>query len=110
MQNPKPIFIAVGEDTRMFRIKAAAISRMVEVTVVGISAVFSAVFILMIVNMFSIVNTASAGSEINGISLGWIGGFFSQANVFMYVTIEALFLALVIFATWISVRRKKYTD
>ena len=106
---PKSISNTAQEDTPLFRVRAAIVSKIVEGTVITISAGFSLVFFLVIVNMFSLMNTTNTGASIGGISLGLAGGFFSQANVIMYVVIEALFLALVLFATWIAVRRKNYT-
>jgi hypothetical protein len=79
-------------------------------TVIGISAGFSVLFVTIIYRIFVLINApTTTTSPIPGLSGGFLlGNFFANADVLMYVTIESLFLALVLFCTWVSVRRKNY--
>ena len=98
------------EAAPLFKFRAAAVSKLVEGVVIAITAAFTVAFLVVVANMFSLLNTVNAGTTIGQVSLGPVGNFFGEANVLMYVTIEAIFIFLVMFATWFSVRRKTYTD
>jgi hypothetical protein len=79
-------------------------------TVIGISAGFSVLFVTIIYRIFVLINAPTTpSSQFPGLSGSFLlGNFFANADVLMYVTIESLFLAFVLFGTWMSIRRKNY--
>jgi hypothetical protein len=80
----------------MFRIRANVLSKVISGTVVAITAGFAIAFSVVLSNFFSLINSPV--------------GFFGSANVLMYLTIEFMFLFLVLYATYVAVRRRTYKD
>jgi hypothetical protein len=110
MRIPKSIRDTPDTGMPLFRLRASQISKIVTGTVVGISAGFSVLFVTIIYRIFVLMNApTTTTSPFPGLGGGFLlGNFFSNADVLMYVTIECLFLAAVLFGTWMSVRRKNY--
>ena len=80
----------------MFRIRAHVLSNIIAGTVVAVSGAFTIAFVVVLGGFLSLVNSPV--------------GFFGSANVLMYLTIEFLFLFLVLYGTYVSVRHKDYKD
>ena len=72
---------------------AAVLSRVISGTVMMVTAWFAIAFSLLLFRFFPSINSAS--------------GFFGSANALLYLTIEGLFLSLVLYASYVSVRRKE---
>lgn len=96
MQIPKRISNPAPKDVPLFRIRIRAtdVSKIISGAVVAVTIGFSVAFLTVLGGFFSLVNSAS--------------GFFGSANVIMYLTIETLFLFLVLYGTFVSVRRRDY--
>jgi len=80
----------------VFSIRASALVKIITGTVIGITAAFTIAFTVVLGGFFSLINSPT--------------GFFGSANVLMYLTIEFLFLFLVLYGTYVSVRHKDYRD
>jgi len=80
----------------MFKVRAHTLSNIIAGTVVAISVAFAAAFMIVLGGFFSMIDSVS--------------GFFGSANVLMYLTIEFMFLFLVLYGTYVSVRRRDYKE
>jgi hypothetical protein len=80
----------------MFRIRARMISNLLSGTVAALTATFGIVFCIVLSRFFPLLNTPD--------------GFFGSANVIMYVTIEGLFLFIVLYGAYVAIRRREYKD
>jgi hypothetical protein len=76
----------------MFRIRASDLTRIISGTLVTIVVGFTVAFSYLLFQLSSEINSASS--------------FFGSAGGLMYISVEGLFLALVIFAAFAVVRRK----
>ena len=72
------------------------VSRLLTGVVLTVTAGFAVVYGLVLGNFYPLINSPV--------------GFFGSANVLMYVTIEGLFLFMVLYAAYMSVRRREYKD
>lgn len=72
---------------------ARALSTVISGTVVVLVAGFTVAFVSRLGALFPILNSAS--------------GFFASANLLFYMSIEATFLIVVVYAAYLSVRRKE---
>jgi hypothetical protein len=98
MHYPKHISNAAREHVPLFRIRIRAtdVSKIISGAVVVATIGFTAAFIVALGGFFTVINSAN--------------GFFQSANVIMYLTIEGLFLFLVLYGTYVSVRRRDYKN
>lgn len=76
----------------MLRVRASLLSTIISGAVILIVGGFTLFYVLLLGDFFVLINSASS--------------FFGSANVIMYLTIEGLFLVLVLYGGWVSVRRK----
>lgn len=77
----------------MFRLRASDLSRIISGTLVTIVVGFSVAFSYLLYQLTAEINSASS--------------FFGSAGALMYLSVEGVFLALILFAAFIVVRRKK---
>jgi hypothetical protein len=79
----------------MFRLKftASNMTKLISGTLVTIVVAFSVGFSYLLLQLMTQINTASA--------------FFSSEGALMYMTVEGVFLLLVIFAAFSVLRKKK---
>jgi hypothetical protein len=75
------------------RIGAAMMSKLISGTVVVLTGLFSAAFALLLVAFFPSINSPM--------------GFFQSANALFYLTIQGMFLGLIMYAGYVSVRRRE---
>jgi hypothetical protein len=80
----------------MFRIRPVHIVTVIQGTVLIMSLGFSALFVIEMAKTFVTISSTST--------------FFGSANTIMYLTIEGLFLCLILFATYITLKSKEYQD
>ena len=80
----------------MFKFRAHTVSNIIAGTVVAVSAAFSIAFMVVLGGFFSMIDSPA--------------GFFGSANVLMYLTIEFMFLFLVLYGAYVSVRRRDYKE
>lgn len=77
----------------MLRIRASSLSRILSGTLVTVVVGFSLAFSYLLLQLSTEISAAST--------------FFSSASALLYITVEAAFLALVIFGAYAVIRRKK---
>lgn len=77
----------------MLRIRAASMVKVLSGTLIAVVVAFSAAFSYLLMQLTTEVGSAS--------------NFFATTGAMAYLTVEALFLALVIFGAYAVVRRKK---
>ena len=77
---------------KTIHIGASTLSKVISGTVAAITVCFVAAFMFVIGGFFPEINSAN--------------GFFGSANVLFYLTIEGLFLGLVVYASYMSLRTK----
>jgi len=83
---------AMDAKSKTIHIGAATLSKLISGTVAAITVCFVAAFIYVIGGFFPEIKSAD--------------GFFGSANVLFYLTIEGLFLGLVVYASYMSLRTK----
>jgi hypothetical protein len=76
----------------MFRLRASHVSGLITGAVAAVVGVFTVAFSVLLSQAFGQVPAAS--------------NFFGGASAMMYVTIEGLFLMLLLFGAYVTVRKK----
>lgn len=80
----------------MLRLRAHMISDLLSGIVVTATVGFSIAFTLVLSRFMPMIDNPT--------------GFFGYANVIMYLTIEGLFLFIVVYGAYIAVRKKEYKN
>jgi len=80
----------------MLRFRAHMISDLLSGIVIIATVGFSIAFSLVLSRFMPMMDSPS--------------GFFGYANVMMYLTIEGLFLFIVVYGAYVAVRRKEYKN
>lgn len=76
----------------MFRVKASYLATAITTATATVVVGFTVFYVLLLGDFFALINSASS--------------FFGSANVIMYLTIEGLFLVVVLYGAYVSLRRK----